>query len=374
MAAPTPPAAARLVRSLLFALALMALPGAAFAAILLTVDIAPPPLPVYVQPVVPEPGFIWVPGYWAYSDEGFFWVPGTWVRAPYIGALWTPGWWGWGDRYWAWHSGYWGPRVGYYGGINYGFGYFGTGYYGGYWNNRVFTYNTSVTNVNVTTIRNVYTRPWTGPGGTRVSYNGGTGGIVARPTAEERLAERDRHVGATPLQLQHQQSASTNRAQFASVNGGLPGITATRRAAAFSAPGSALTHNGAPAGAALNANTMRQNAARGGGAPGSQPAFDRRAARAREGAANPQQTIGSQAGGQGPNAARAQRMERAQTMGQPQRPMGQQQQMRQQQQVAQPQHMGQPQGAGPQQNAGRGGNAQREKRGGKEQQEEGRHR
>ena len=30
-----------------------------------------------------------------------------------------------------WHEGYWGPHVGFYGGINYGFGYWGHGYEGG---------------------------------------------------------------------------------------------------------------------------------------------------------------------------------------------------------------------------------------------------
>lgn len=327
-----------------------------------------------MQPVVPAPGFIWVPGYWAYSDEGFFWVPGTWVRAPYIGALWTPGWWGWGDAVWAWHPGYWGPRVGYYGGINYGFGYFGTGYYGGYWNNRVFTYNASVTSVNVSTVRNVYNRPWTGGTGSRVSYSGGAGGIVARPTAEERLAEQDRHVGATPLQLQHERSASTNRAQFASVNQGLPAITSTRRAAAFNAPRSALTQNSAPAGAALNAGAMRRNAVQGAGsAPSVQAPLEHRGPRARDTAG----TSSGMTGGQNPNAARGQRMERAQTMsrssnsgqaqstGQAQR-MGQPQPMLRRQQMGEPQRTGQPKGTGYPQNVERGGKEPRDKRGGKE--------
>src|SRR2546427_3949494 len=85
-------------------------------------------------------GYIWTPGYWAYGDYGFFWVPGTWVLVPEPGLLWTPGYWGWADDIFIFHEGYWGPYVGFYGGINYGFGYVGVGYQGGYWNRGVFFY------------------------------------------------------------------------------------------------------------------------------------------------------------------------------------------------------------------------------------------
>ena len=64
-----------------------------------------------------------------------------------MGLVWTPGYWGYDSRRYAWHAGYWGPHVGYYGGINYGFGYSGAGYEGGYWDNGVFLYNTAVTKV-----------------------------------------------------------------------------------------------------------------------------------------------------------------------------------------------------------------------------------
>ena len=49
----------------------------------IAVDIAPPPLPVYDQPPIPAPGYIWTPGYWAWDDDtGYYWVPGTWVLPP----------------------------------------------------------------------------------------------------------------------------------------------------------------------------------------------------------------------------------------------------------------------------------------------------
>jgi hypothetical protein len=223
-----------LLRSLLLVLALLVAPAASTAAVFVSVDIAPPALPVYVQPPVPGPGYIWTPGYWAYGGDGYYWVPGTWVLAPYVGALWTPGYWGWGGAAFIWHGGYWGPHVGFYGGINYVFGYFGVGYHGGYWNRGSFNYNTAVTNVNVTNIHNTYNQAVAqNTAVTRVSYNGGTGGLAAQPTAEERLAERDTHRPATQLQVRHEQLASTNRAQLASVNRGTPSLMATPKAAAY---------------------------------------------------------------------------------------------------------------------------------------------
>ena len=84
----------RCVRWVLPALMLILVPAASFAGVLITVNIAPPILPVYEQPPCPEQGWMWSPGYWAYGDDGYYWVPGTWVPAPYEGALWTPGYWG----------------------------------------------------------------------------------------------------------------------------------------------------------------------------------------------------------------------------------------------------------------------------------------
>src|SRR5258708_17536817 len=90
---------------------------------------------------------MWTPGYWAWNDDdGYYWVPGTWVVAP-VGLLWTPGYWGWSDGVYAWRGGYWGPHIGFYGGVNYGFGYGGVGFAGGGWPGRSFYYNRSVTQI-----------------------------------------------------------------------------------------------------------------------------------------------------------------------------------------------------------------------------------
>jgi hypothetical protein len=68
-----------------FVFAIAATPSTASAQVVLSVAIAPPALPVYVQPVCPGEGYIWTPGYWSYDDDGgYFWVPGTWVEAPEV--------------------------------------------------------------------------------------------------------------------------------------------------------------------------------------------------------------------------------------------------------------------------------------------------
>ena len=112
---------------------------------------------------------MWTPGYWAYTDDGYEWVDGAWVLAPYVGALWTPGYWGWGDSGYFWNTGYWGRNIGYYGGINYGFGYFGAGFYGGYWDRDRFFYNRGYNHLDYDHIHNVYDRHENGfsnrPGG-----------------------------------------------------------------------------------------------------------------------------------------------------------------------------------------------------------------
>src|ERR1700729_1678550 len=118
----------------------------AHAGIFLSVNIAPPILPVYEQPPLPAPGYIWTPGYWAYGDAGYYWVPGVWVSPPRVGVLWTPGYWGFANALYVWHPGYWGPHVGFYGGVNYGFGYGGVGFFGGEWRGGGFAYNGAVAN------------------------------------------------------------------------------------------------------------------------------------------------------------------------------------------------------------------------------------
>ena len=213
---------------------------------------APPPLPEYEQPPCPEDGYLWTPGYWAWGG-GYYWVPGTWVQPPRVGVLWTPGYWGFVGGVYAFNVGYWGPHVGFYGGVNYGFGYGGVGFVGGRWAGNSFAYNQSVNNVNVTNIHNTYNQTVVNNVTVnKVSYNGGAGGVAAVPTAQERVAAQETHVAPTPLQRQHVQQAAKNPSLAASANGGHPAIAATPRPAAFNAPG-VVGARGAVANAAPNA-------------------------------------------------------------------------------------------------------------------------
>jgi hypothetical protein len=237
------------IRWLLFAVFLLGISAASYAqiGIGISVGFAPPELPVYEQPLCPGDGYIWTPGYWAYDDnEGdYYWVPGTWVEAPQVGYLWTPPYWGYEGGY-RFHEGYWGPQVGFYGGISYGFGYFGNGYEGGRWDHDHFYYNRSVNNVNVNVVHNTYNTTVINNNTNinRVSYNGGNGGVNARPSSQQQAVAQERHVGPVAAQQQHIQTARTNPELRASTNHGAPPIAATARPAAFSGQGVVAGRNG----------------------------------------------------------------------------------------------------------------------------------
>jgi hypothetical protein len=225
----------RSVRAMLFALVILLTSSASFGQVRISVSFGPPALPIYEQPLCPGDGYIWTPGYWAWSDDDgdYYWVPGTWVLAPEIGFLWTPPYWAWTDGAFVFYDGYWGPRVGFYGGINYGFGYFGEGFEGGRWDSGHFFYNRSVTNVNVTVVHNVYNTTVINRTENRVSYNGGNGGVKARPTPQDQAVARERHLPPAATQMQHMRAAGGNPELRASANHGKPPIAATVRPAAF---------------------------------------------------------------------------------------------------------------------------------------------
>ena len=214
------------IRKVLMGAALVAMPVGALGQFSISVNIAPPQLPIYAQPLCPGDGFLWTPGYWAYEPQGYFWVPGVWVEPPAVGYLWTPAYWGYDGGGYQFFPGYWGPHMGFYGGVNYGFGYFGHGYEGGYWDRDRFFYNRSVNNINGQNERNVYVRNVTVVNNyNRVSYNGGDG-VHESPRREELQAQRERHFDPTSVQQEHQQFAAHDRGQLASVNGGRPQVQA----------------------------------------------------------------------------------------------------------------------------------------------------
>jgi hypothetical protein len=201
-----------------------------------SITVAPPPLPIYEQPPLPAPGYLWTPGFWDYGDAGYYWVPGTWVEPPAVGLLWTPGYWGFNNGIYAFNRGYWGPHVGFYGGIDYGFGYGGFGFEGGEWRGGAFAYNRAVNNFGGVHVTNVYNRTVINNNVTRVSFNG-PNGVNVHPRPEEEAFAHERHVDATSVQQQHFQQAARNPELRASVNHGAPAIAATARPADFRGPG-----------------------------------------------------------------------------------------------------------------------------------------
>lgn len=212
--------------------------AAAFVDVGISIGIAPPALPVYVQPALPAPGYLWTPGYWAYGDAGYYWVPGVWVRPPVVGVLWTPGYWGYYGNSYRWHGGYWGPRVGFYGGVNYGYGYGGIGFVGGRWNGREFAYNRAVANFGRVHVTNVYNNVTIVHQNTiinryRVSYNGGAGGVHRQATAEQTRFASDRRLPPTANQDAQRRVAGRDRGQLASINHGRPTTLAATDHAAY---------------------------------------------------------------------------------------------------------------------------------------------
>jgi hypothetical protein len=192
--------------------------SSAYSQVSISIDIAPPPLEVYDQPACPDDGYLWTPGYWAYGDNAYYWVPGAWVQPPEIGDFWTPPYWGWDGSAFEFYAGYWGPNVGYYGGINYGYGYGGNGYGGGRWQGGHFSYNTAVNNVSSTSFHNTYVdRSAINSNTSKVSYNGGKGGVLAKPTAEEKQFSNVRDVQPTsvrqPEATVHSQAPTEQKAE-----------------------------------------------------------------------------------------------------------------------------------------------------------------
>jgi hypothetical protein len=196
----------------------------------------PPPLLNYEQAPCPEEGYLWTPGYWSWRDAGYYWVPGAWVSPPRVGVLWTPGYWAFLGGIYVFHAGYWGPHIGYYGGINYGYGYFGSGFVGGRWVGDSFAYNKAVSNLSARVIHSYSETAVQNAAGKSVSYNGGPGGATATSTAEETAAAAEPHISATPRQRQIVLQSASNPELMARTNSAHPVMAATRSSAVVNAP------------------------------------------------------------------------------------------------------------------------------------------
>jgi hypothetical protein len=195
----------------------------------------PPPLQDDPQPPCPIDGFLWTPAYWAWGGGRYYWVPGAWMRPPRTGLLWTPGYWSFATAAYVFHPGYWAAHVGYYGGINYGSGYAGVGFTGGRWEGNAFAYNRAVSNLNSSITHNTYSEATTGnTGQSKVSYNGGPGGINAPPTAQERAVASEPHIPASPLE--HRFGQQTAGSPALAVLSAHPTVTARKPIASNTQP------------------------------------------------------------------------------------------------------------------------------------------
>src|SRR6266496_4259815 len=189
----------------------LALPlASSFAQVGISVNFAPPVLPVYEQPPCPVAGYIWTPGYWGYGyDVGdYYWVPGAWDAPPTVGLLWTPSWWGWNNGAYVFNQGYWGGR----------------------WSGNTFQYNTAVTRVNTNVVHNTYINNSVNKQVTanRASFNGPNGVNAQETAAQKAAAANAKKMPPTSQQLSRQQAASKDQNLRASVNKGKPNADAIK--------------------------------------------------------------------------------------------------------------------------------------------------
>jgi len=223
----------RFIAPIIFALAALAAPSASHAqiAVGLSITIAPPAIPIYVQPVIPAPGYLWTPAIGLMVPTVITGCPARGWNADGWRAV-DPALLGFEGGIYGFHVGYWGPHVGFYGGINYGFGYGGIGFGGGRWEGGAFSYNTAVMNVGVNIVHNTYNERITVNNNSRAAFNG-PGGVEARPTAEEEAAAHEKHIDATKEQVAHREAAAKNPELNAKRNGGKPAIAATSKPGDF---------------------------------------------------------------------------------------------------------------------------------------------
>lgn len=92
----------------LFAASTLAAP--AFGQISIMIGTPPPPVRYEVPPPMPQPDYVWVPGYWAPVQGQYVWYPGRWNRPPYYGAAWRNPHWNREDRGGRYYDGDWGER------------------------------------------------------------------------------------------------------------------------------------------------------------------------------------------------------------------------------------------------------------------------
>ena len=84
----------------------IAAPNLAPAQISVSITLAPPPLPVYEQPVLVQEGSLWAPGYWEWRGGAHVWIPGRWMGERH-GYHWVPDRWDQVGGHWHHFPGHW---------------------------------------------------------------------------------------------------------------------------------------------------------------------------------------------------------------------------------------------------------------------------
>ena len=118
-------------------------------------------------------------------------------------------------------------RLGSTGGINYGYGYYGTDSRGGRWVGDTFRYNTAVSRVNTKAIRNTYVDRQVVPKNksARAGFNG-PGGVQAEPNDREKGLANAEHVAPISAQRSRVAAAKNDPALRVGDNKGQPRATA----------------------------------------------------------------------------------------------------------------------------------------------------
>src|SRR5579871_6267213 len=119
---------------------------------------------------------------------------------------------------------------------------------GGRWEGDHFAYNRAVVNFGSVHVTNVYNETVVVHNNTHVSFNGGSGGVVAHPSEADRIAERDHHIEPTHVQADHFHAAAENHDLRASENHGHPAVAAAAKPGDFHGAGVSAAHGAAPAG------------------------------------------------------------------------------------------------------------------------------
>jgi len=100
------------IRNLLFCSCVIvaSVASPAFARIDFDVDInTAPPAPQVEVVQAARPGFLWIPGYWAWEDGRHVWVEGRWIQER-PGYMWVPEHWEQRGSKWHFERGYWERR------------------------------------------------------------------------------------------------------------------------------------------------------------------------------------------------------------------------------------------------------------------------